>query len=205
MCLSGPKEERKRSDWGLSPLRRSVCRCSLLYRSEKYQLDQQLIRSCFLGNHRGLSVRVSSYSPDVRCTFDSKHEDENVCSKLLGILPISTYTFLFTREKKTEAKSVIVPPGGKKMSNGAHSPLLFNHKIASALALACSIMTCPPLPKQLQEHALRSSTLREEIPMKVLGSRCGLRLWLSMRCVSRKVKPARHMVLVSQYILSMFR
>lgn len=71
----------------------------------------------YVGNHRGLSVRVSSYSPDVRCTFDSKHEDENVCSKLLGILPISTYTFLFTREKKTEAKSVIIPPGGKKMSN----------------------------------------------------------------------------------------
>ena len=72
------------------------------------------------GIHSGLSVKVSSYSPDVKCTFDSGHQDETACAKLIGTFLVGVSTFAFTRDKQTGQKSVIIPSGGKTITNGMH-------------------------------------------------------------------------------------
>ncbi|KAF6231455.1 hypothetical protein HO173_010416 [Letharia columbiana] len=58
----------------------------------------------YIGRKKGLGISVSSYSPHVKCTLDSELEDETICTKLLGTMPINRSSYVFIREKTSWAK-----------------------------------------------------------------------------------------------------
>ena len=89
-----------------------------------------------LGDHAGLKIKVSSYSADVTCTSEAGH-DEKACSKLLGTLPIAIRTFFFTKTPLPGKKTVIIPSGGRKISNGTHAILYALLKLLQNGLLLC--------------------------------------------------------------------
>lgn len=88
-----------------------------------FSFTDSLLAFTILGRRHGLSVRVTSYSPEVKCDTGTGHEDERACLNLVGILPVGLSRFVFTREKTTGEKSVIIPSGGRNIASGTHSLL----------------------------------------------------------------------------------
>ena len=69
----------------------------------------------------GLGVKVTSYDADVQCVPGAKYSDTAACSNLIGIMPASHNTHLFTKKKEDPVPKVVIPPGGLHMKSSMHS------------------------------------------------------------------------------------
>ena len=95
----------------------------------------RLTRLLLSGKNAGLAIRVSSYEPNVHCaSYPGYSKEETACSKLLGTLQVATGPYVFAREKTAGKRTVIIPPGGKKIASGTHC-ILF-------LAFSCVRKSC---------------------------------------------------------------
>ena len=104
----------------------SVCRLPIL-RGQFFALHETLTLTHFVivaceGQKSGLSLFVGSYSANVECIEDQPFNDDGQCSELVDFLLVGPVKLIFARPmpENPHPGTVIVPVGGKKISEGEY-------------------------------------------------------------------------------------